>query len=136
MRWQSVLLAEQDGRWSARVESNSSLIQTDGPIVDSDLINLHPKQVNKNVLATRTYQDAALANSLDALMLFAGASSYCAGFPELVVPIVMQLKLFARSTQVARFRRQVRTPVVLTPVCPACTSLGQPGVALNRSEVV
>ena len=59
-------------------------------------------KVNKNVLATRTYQDAALSNSLESLMLFAGASSYCAGFPELVVPIVMQLKLFAKSTQVTK----------------------------------
>ena len=70
------------------------------------------------MLATRTYQDAALANSLDALLLFAGASSYCVGFPELVVPIVMQLKLFARSTQVARFRRQVVSTPSLRPSFP------------------
>ena len=57
-------------------------------------------KVNKNVLASRTYQDAALKNSIDALMLYAGATAYSAGFPEFVVPIVMQLKLFAKNTQV------------------------------------
>ena len=57
-------------------------------------------QVGKAVLATRTYQDASLQASLDALMVFAGASAYNAGFPEMVVPMVMQLKLFAKATQV------------------------------------
>ena len=56
--------------------------------------------MGKAVLATRTYQDASLQASLEALMLFAGASAYNAGFPEMVVPMVMQLKLFAKATQV------------------------------------
>jgi len=58
-------------------------------------------KVNKNVLSSRTYQDAALKNSIEALMLYAGATAYSAGFPEFVVPIVMQLKLFAKNTQVS-----------------------------------
>ena len=56
--------------------------------------------MGKSVLATRTYQDASLQASMEALMLFAGASAYNAGFPEMVVPMVMQLKLFAKATQV------------------------------------
>ena len=76
-------------------------------------------QVGKAVLATRTYQDASLQASLDALMVFAGASAYNAGFPEMVVPMVMQLKLFAKATQTPAEHYPQLQPVALQ-AAPRC----------------
>ncbi|EKX36874.1 hypothetical protein GUITHDRAFT_78618, partial [Guillardia theta CCMP2712] len=65
-------------------------------------------KVSKTVLSTRLYQEAAFEETLKTLVLFYGSCCYSPSFPELVVPCIMQLRLFAKATQVSRFRRQVK----------------------------
>ncbi|KAJ1468119.1 Noc2p family-domain-containing protein [Baffinella frigidus] len=77
----------------------------------------HTVKVSSVVLDTRVYQEGALDETVRALLLFFGAHCYSPAFPELIVPAVMQLKLFSKATQlklsskatqVARFRRQIK----------------------------
>ena len=62
----------------------------------------HTVKVSSVVLDTRVYQEGALDETVRALLLFFGAHCYSPAFPELIVPAVMQLKLFSKATQVKK----------------------------------
>jgi hypothetical protein len=59
------------------------------------------------VLSSRLYQETALEETLKGLLLFLSSCCYSSAFPEIIVQVVMQLRVFAKATQVNRFRRQV-----------------------------
>ena len=72
----------------------------------------HTVKVSSVVLDTRVYQEGALDETVRALLLFFGAHCYSPAFPELIVPAVMQLKLFSKATQVQKnvFHSVYRNP--------------------------
>lgn len=68
-------------------------------------------KVSPAMVTSKAYQDAMVTTSLSLLLQHTSGLADSVAFPELIIPMCMVLKRFAKTTAVHRLRKQVQTLV-------------------------